>query len=237
MNMVSFYIPWDFHEPVEGKFDFDGTTDEDGDGNPDYPSRDVKTFIRMIKERGFKYIMVRPGPYINAEWGHLGFGAIPLWFETKYPDSHMRNSLGRRTKLFDYYNIDFLGKTKTWFKKVYENIIEPDMATDKIIHFVQLDNETNFLWQSIFDHDYIVSAVGRYRNFLKEFYSELESFNAQHRRSWQSWDDILPATIVGYNIYEDQDWHRFQDKEIYGYLRTLRPSPRARGCRALPTRA
>ena len=66
MNMVSFYIPWDFHEPVEGKFDFDGTTDEDGDGNPDYPSRDVKTFIRMIKERGFKYIMVRPGPYINA---------------------------------------------------------------------------------------------------------------------------------------------------------------------------
>ena len=110
MNMVSFYIPWDFHEPVEGKFDFDGTTDEDGDGNPDYPSRDVKTFIRMIKERGFKYIMVRSGPYINAEWGHLGFGAIPLWFETKYPDSHMRDSLGRRTKLFDYYNSDFLVK-------------------------------------------------------------------------------------------------------------------------------
>ena len=222
MNMVSFYIPWDFHEPVEGKFDFDGTTDEDGDGNPDYPSRDIKTFIRMIKERGFKYIMVRPGPYINAEWGHLGFGAIPLWFETKYPDSHMRDSLGRRTKLFDYYNRDFLGKTKIWFKKIYENIIETDMVTDKIIHFVQLDNETNFLWQSIFNHDYSVSAVGRYRNFLREYYSELASLNAQHRRFWQSWDDILPPTIVGYNLYEDQDWHRFQDKEIYGYLSTLR---------------
>ena len=62
MNMVSFYIPWDFYEPVEGKFDFDGKTDEDGDGNPGYASRDVKTFIQMIKDRGFKYVMVRPGP-------------------------------------------------------------------------------------------------------------------------------------------------------------------------------
>src|SRR5688572_17511934 len=47
MNSVSFYIPWDFHEYAEGKFDFDGTVDADGDGNADYPSRDVKTFIRM----------------------------------------------------------------------------------------------------------------------------------------------------------------------------------------------
>ncbi len=220
--MVSFYIPWDFHEPVEGKFDFDGTTDEDGDGNPDYPSRDVKTFIRMIKERGFKYIMVRPGPYINAEWGHLGFGAIPLWFETKYPDSHMRDSLGRRTKLFDYHDPIFLEKTKLWFKQVYKNIIEPDMAKDKIIHFIQLDNETNFLWQSIFNHNYNTSAIDRYRNFLRDSYSTLASLNAQHRRSWQSWDDILPPTLVGYNVNEDQDWHRFQDKEIYDYLGALR---------------
>ena len=62
MNMVSFYIPWDFHEPVEGKFDFDGTTDEDGDGNPDYPSRDVKTFIRMIKGAGVQVHHGTPGP-------------------------------------------------------------------------------------------------------------------------------------------------------------------------------
>ena len=49
MNAVSFYIPWDFHEYAPGKFDFDGTVDEDGDGLPDYPSRDVKTFIKMIQ--------------------------------------------------------------------------------------------------------------------------------------------------------------------------------------------
>ena len=62
MNAVSFYIPWDFHEYQEGKFDFTGTVDEDGDGNADYPARDVLTFIRLIKEHGIKHIMVRPGP-------------------------------------------------------------------------------------------------------------------------------------------------------------------------------
>ena len=88
MNAISFYIPWDFHEYAEGKFDFTGTIDQDGDGNPDYPSRDLHTFFKMIEERGIKRIMVRPGPYINAEWGFLGFGAIPQWFHGKYPDSH-----------------------------------------------------------------------------------------------------------------------------------------------------
>ena len=33
MNAISFYIPWDFHEYAEGKFDFHGTVDQDNDGN------------------------------------------------------------------------------------------------------------------------------------------------------------------------------------------------------------
>ena len=33
MNVISFYIPWDFHEYAEGKFDFTGTVDED-DASP-----------------------------------------------------------------------------------------------------------------------------------------------------------------------------------------------------------
>ena len=222
MNMVSFYIPWDFHEPVEGKFDFDGKTDEDGDGNPGYASRDVKTFIQMIKDRGFKYVMVRPGPYINAEWGHLGYESVPLWFELKYPDSHMRDSLGRRTRLFDYYDPEFLQKTQLWFKNVYENVIAPNNGPGQIIHFVQIDNETNFLWQSIFNHDYSLRTVERYRKFLMRAYPSLLALNVQHRRSWQSWDDIQPPTIPGTNVWEDQDWYRFQDDTIRGYLETLR---------------
>src|SRR5208337_2562606 len=44
-----------------------------------------------------------------------------------------------------------------------------------------------------------------------------ENQNAMGRQPSLSRTDI-----VGYNIYEDQDWHRFQDKEIYDYLSKLR---------------
>jgi hypothetical protein len=214
MNMVSFYIPWDFHEPKEGEFAFRGT--------PDYPSRNVKRFIDLIGEYGFKYIMVRPGPYINAEWGHLEYGSVPLWFEEKYRDSHMRDPLQRYTRLFDYRNADFLRATQDWFKKVYENVIVTNTGSGKPIRFVQLDNETNYLWQSIFDHDYSAQTVQRYRNFLIKKYETLDVLNAAHRRSWQSFDDIQPPTVAGYNFWEDKDWYRFHDEEIHDYLMELR---------------
>ncbi|MGZ3710124.1 MAG: beta-galactosidase, partial [Bdellovibrionota bacterium] len=167
MNAVSFYIPWDFHEYAEGKFDFDGTVDEDGDGNPDYPSRDVKTFFKLIAEHGIKHIMVRPGPYINAEWGFLGFGAIPEWFHNKFPESHMRTSSGWKSKLYDYHNPDFLRYTEVWFEHLYNEVLKENIGAGKPIEFVQLDNETNLQWQSMFNHDYSPAAVDRYRAFLR----------------------------------------------------------------------
>ncbi|PWU21693.1 MAG: hypothetical protein C5B49_02225 [Bdellovibrio sp.] len=219
MNMVSFYIPWDFHEYAEGQFDFDGTADDDGDGQPDYPARDVKTFIKMVAERGFKHIMVRPGPYINAEWGHLGFGAIPLWFDAKYKNSHMRNADGLPTKLVDYHNPDLLRHTKIWFKAVYDQVMASHMD---LIHFVQVDNETNYLWQSIYNHDYGVPAMARYRNFLRQIYGELSAVNSHHQRQWKDWGEIQAPRQAGLNFNEDQDWYRFHDDEIHRYLRIVR---------------
>ena len=165
MNAVSFYIPWDFHEYADGKFDFTGTADADGDGNPDYPSRDVLTFIRLIKEHGIKHIMVRPGPYINAEWGFLGFGAVPEWFQDEYPDSHMVSPWGPKAKLYDYQNAEFLAKTKVWFTAVYNQVLKDNMGPGQPIDFVQVDNETNYLWQTIYNVDYGAPAVQAYQDF------------------------------------------------------------------------
>lgn len=222
MNAISFYIPWDFHEYAEGKFDFTGTVDEDGDGQPDYPSRDVVTFLKMIEERGITNIMVRPGPYINAEWGFLGFGAIPLWFHEKYPDSHMRNPQGLRTKMYDYFNPYFLRRTQIWFKTLYHQVLKTYMGPGRPIQFLQLDNETNFMWQSLYNHDYGPRAVARYQDFLKSRYSSLKDLNTAHQRTWGSWGEILPPVRSGENLAEDQDWYRFQDFSIYSYLQVLR---------------
>ncbi|WP_342424029.1 beta-galactosidase family protein [Paenibacillus sp. FSL E2-0178] len=61
-NTVETYIPWNFHEPEEGGFCFDGMADVIG-------------FIRMAGELGLQ-VIVRPSPYICAEWE---FGGLPAW--------------------------------------------------------------------------------------------------------------------------------------------------------------
>ncbi|MDZ4660398.1 MAG: glycoside hydrolase family 15 protein [Pseudomonadota bacterium] len=222
MNTVSFYTPWDFHEYAAGKFDFDGTVDEDGDGNADYPSRDVKTFIQMILERGIRHIMARPGPFINAEWGFLGFGAIPLWFHEKYPNSHARNSKGQRTPLYNYHDPDFLKHSQIWLEAVYRQVLQQHIGPGRPISFVQIDNETNFMWQSIYSHDYSPVAIRLYREFLKVQHTTIENLNSRHGRHWRSWEEILAPTAAGQNISEDQDWYRFQDYSIYSYLKKIR---------------
>ncbi len=222
MNTVSFYIPWDFHEYAEGKFDFTGTVDEDGDGQPDYPSRDLKTFFRLIAEHGIHRIMVRPGPYINAEWGFLGFGAVPEWFYNKYPESHMMTSTGLRTSLYDYHNPDFLHYTKLWFETLQREVLSSQIGPGKPVIFLQLDNETNFQWQSLYNHDYNPRAVARYQKFLQDRYHDLTTLNQTHSRLWTDWTLIRPPVQPGNNIAEDQDWYRFADESIYSYLAEIR---------------
>lgn len=221
MNAISFYIPWDFHEYAEGKFDFTGRVDEDGDGLADYPSRDLVTFLSLIEQKGLKHIMVRPGPYINAEWGFLGFGAIPLWFHEKYPESHMINRDGLRTKLYDYHNPDLLRHTELWFKAVL-NIIKPYMGVGRPISFMQIDNETNFMWQSVYDHDFSPSAHARYRKFLRHKYKNLSDLNQAHQRAWKNWNEVQAPKWAWLNRSEDQDWFLFQDHSMYTYLQKIR---------------
>ena len=61
-NTVETYIPWNFHEPNEGEFLWDGM-------------HDVCRFIETANELGL-YMIVRPSPYICADWE---FGGLPAW--------------------------------------------------------------------------------------------------------------------------------------------------------------
>lgn len=61
-NTVETYIPWNMHEPEKGKFCFQGMLD-------------VERFIELAQELGL-YVIIRPSPYICAEWE---FGGLPGW--------------------------------------------------------------------------------------------------------------------------------------------------------------
>ncbi|MFF4966171.1 beta-galactosidase family protein [Streptomyces sp. NPDC001037] len=62
LNTVETYVPWNLHEPRPGHFDFAGLADLDG-------------FLNASREAGLNAI-VRPSPYICAEWEN---GGLPWW--------------------------------------------------------------------------------------------------------------------------------------------------------------
>ena len=61
-NTVETYIAWNMHERRKGEFTFSGICD-------------VERFVRMAQELGL-YVILRPAPYICAEWE---FGGLPAW--------------------------------------------------------------------------------------------------------------------------------------------------------------
>ncbi|MGN0569781.1 MAG: beta-galactosidase family protein [Candidatus Fimenecus sp.] len=61
-NTVETYVCWNLHEPKPGEFCFDGILD-------------IERFVKTAQKVGL-YCIVRPGPYICAEWD---FGGLPAW--------------------------------------------------------------------------------------------------------------------------------------------------------------
>ncbi len=62
LNTVETYVPWNMHEPKKGEFNFEGMLD-------------IVRFINIAGELGL-YVIVRPSPYICAEWE---LGGLPAW--------------------------------------------------------------------------------------------------------------------------------------------------------------
>lgn len=67
LNTVDTYVPWNFHQPHEHEPPrFDGW-------------RDVERFVGLAGEEGLD-VIVRPGPYICAEWSN---GGLPSWLTAR----------------------------------------------------------------------------------------------------------------------------------------------------------
>ena len=62
MNTICLYVFWNAHEEEPGKFDFTG-------------NNDLRHFIELCAKNGMKVIL-RPGPYVCAEWD---MGGLPWW--------------------------------------------------------------------------------------------------------------------------------------------------------------
>jgi len=111
-NTVETYTCWNLHERKEGQFDFTGMLD-------------LAHFLDLAAELGL-YAIVRPGPYICAEWD---FGGLPSWL-LNYPNMRIR-----------CYDPLFLEKEERYLDKIFE-ILRPRLITNGgNILMVQVENE------------------------------------------------------------------------------------------------
>ncbi|MEU4231606.1 glycoside hydrolase family 35 protein [Nonomuraea sp. NPDC026600] len=112
LNTIDTYVAWNFHQPREDEAPrFDGW-------------RDVERFIRTAGEEGLD-VVVRPGPYICAEWSN---GGLPSWLTGR--DVAIRSS-----------DPAFTAAVGRWFDELVPRIAALQAAEGGPVVAVQVENE------------------------------------------------------------------------------------------------
>ncbi len=66
LNTIGTYVFWNLHEPEKDVFDFSG-------------NNDIAEFVKIAKEEGL-WVVLRPSPYVCAEWE---YGGYPYWLQNE----------------------------------------------------------------------------------------------------------------------------------------------------------
>ena len=136
MNTLCLYVFWNIHEQREGEFDF-------SDNN------DVAAFCRLAQKNGM-YVIVRPGPYVCAEWE---MGGLPWWL-LKKKDIKLREQ--------DPY---FMERVRIFEQKVGEQLAPLTIQNGGPIIMIQVENE----YGSYGEDKAYVSAI---RDCLRSIYGQ-----------------------------------------------------------------
>ncbi|MFJ9640553.1 beta-galactosidase family protein [Streptomyces sp. NPDC101178] len=110
LNCVETYVPWNLHEEREGAY------------------RDVGAlgrFLDAVRRAGL-WAIVRPGPYICAEWEN---GGLPVWVTGRF---------GRRVRTRD---AGFRAVVERWFRELLPQVVEREIGRGGPVILVQAENE------------------------------------------------------------------------------------------------
>ncbi|MDN6302039.1 MAG: beta-galactosidase [Brachybacterium sp.] len=111
-NTVETYVAWNVHQPAKGVTTFEGFAD-------------LGRFLDIAAEEGLEAI-VRPGPYICAEWENGGF---PGWI------------LADRNLRLRNRNAPYLQLVDAWFDELIPVIAQRQAARGGNVVMVQVENE------------------------------------------------------------------------------------------------
>lgn len=112
LNTVATYVFWNWHETAPGVWDFAG-------------DKNLAEYIKIAGEEGMMVIL-RPGPYVCAEWE---FGGYPWW---------LQNIEGMEIRRD---NEQFLKHTKLYLERLYKEVGHLQCTNGGPIIMVQCENE------------------------------------------------------------------------------------------------
>lgn len=141
-NTVETYVAWNLHEPRKGTYCFEGMLD-------------LPLFLKTAQKVGLNAI-VRPGPYICAEWE---FGALPAWL------------LQDRNIVLRCNDPLYMGHVRDWFQVLFEKIAPLQKTRGGNVIAMQIENEYGSYGN---DKEYL-SAI---RALMKECGAEVFLFTA-----------------------------------------------------------
>ncbi|XP_064419961.1 beta-galactosidase-1-like protein isoform X1 [Latimeria chalumnae] len=135
LNAIQIYVPWNYHEPQRGLYNFQG-------------NRDLEHFLDLANQTGL-LVILRPGPYICAEWE---MGGLPAWLLLK-PNIVLRSSDPDYLHAVDSWLGELLPRVKHWLYQNGGNIIS-----------VQVENEYGSYFAC--DYNYLRHLGVTFRYFL-----------------------------------------------------------------------
>ncbi|HSU47374.1 MAG TPA: beta-galactosidase family protein [Arthrobacter sp.] len=112
LNTIETYVPWNEHSPTPGVFHTDG-------------GLDLGRFLDLVADEGMQAI-VRPGPYICAEWDN---GGLPAWLFTD-PTIGVRSS-----------EPGYLAAVDTFMDRLLPIVVERQITHGGPVILFQIENE------------------------------------------------------------------------------------------------
>ena len=220
-NAIATYIPWLFHEEIEGEIDLVGKTRRE---------TDLGKFIDLCHELGMWFI-ARPGPFVMAEMKNEG---IPYWVAERHPDVVPISWDGKRaeSKNLDYLSSDFLEASRNWYRAVIPVIAERLIQRGGPVIGIQLDNEIGMLaWVTnqpdLSDDTLCQFAEWLITNDLDEGYGiDLNDPSARAKSLRTPSEAIAPKLVQDYGSFERFRYAR--------YVRTLRGYAEEFGISGIP---
>lgn len=135
LNAIQTYVPWNYHEAVPGLYNFSG-------------DRDLEHFLKLAQDIGL-LVILRPGPYICAEWD---MGGLPAWL-LKKKDIVLRST-----------DSDYIAAVDKWMGKLLPMIKPYLYQNGGPIITVQVENEYGSYFAC--DYNYMRHLSKLFRSYL-----------------------------------------------------------------------